>query len=245
MFAYGRCFHLRSSFLTWGLPYFGVGIHFCTGSSHEVEFAVPTDDTRVARMISGCRVILVFLKIILKCGWRLQQVVLYWNTYGVFFSQLLLIFQPYKGTCCLLYSCLLKYQSCRNWKHVLAKNIQVINRLFVHIEILSMEDTVATGSYLQGMSCHFFFFMMWNLTKLLDMYFFNYWIFKTYIFRWLDVGWNLFWPKHVINYSMVDTIRNSCVDNNLFVYAASPQTYVVNLFQMFSCKLKMCKSNNA
>jgi hypothetical protein len=34
--------------------------------------------------------------------------------------------------------------------------------------------------------------ILWNLTVLVHMYIFNYWIFKTYIFRWLDVGWNLF-----------------------------------------------------
>jgi len=47
-----------------------------------VEFAVPTDDTRVAEMISGYRVILVFLQIVLKASAGCAVL----KHFGVFFS---------------------------------------------------------------------------------------------------------------------------------------------------------------
>jgi hypothetical protein len=51
-----------------------------------VEFAVPTDDTRVAKMISGYRVILVFSRLCSSVGEGFSRLCCIKTLWGIFFT---------------------------------------------------------------------------------------------------------------------------------------------------------------
>jgi hypothetical protein len=84
----------------------GVWIHFCGGSSHEAEFAIPINETRVARIISGCRVIFSFSPNSTQIWAKASAGCVILTHFGAFFfTQSLHTFQLYIGRC-HLHSCL-------------------------------------------------------------------------------------------------------------------------------------------